>query len=225
MFGFRPPIPDVVSADGKKYRMVACVLRQPAAGGGWYAIDDAGHEPLNVASVSNDTQKIIVPYTFVAKKVISLVACPDETFVQGGYLFGASVMGDRAEINISAPTVVVDGLIQYNGTDWIIANAKGNPVFTSFIDGDLKISHDSMTATTAVSVSPLNSPYLLKVKYSGYNYTTVQFTDYSGTVITTPDTNMVFTLLRQQRYVRNNINPNDLKSDAGNIWVLGIMEV
>jgi hypothetical protein len=214
-----------ISAEaGKFYKIVACVIRQPAAGGGWNVINDAGHEPLNVASVTNDTFKITVNYNFTANKVISLVAVPDETFVQSGYSFGASVMTDRADIYISAVNAPVAGYVRYNGTAWEVLNARGGLAFTSFdASGNLRLDHNSMGGTSPISAMPLNSPYLLKVINDGTAHTTLQFTDYNGNVITTPDTNMQLQLYRQPMSLA--VNPNDLKSDSGNIWIYGIMKV
>lgn len=208
----------------KKYKIVACVIRQPASGGGWGLITTSQHAPLNVASVTNDTQSITINYSFVGKNVVSLVAVPDETFVQAGYNFGSSVNVDKAFIYISAVNTPVAGYVSYNGSSWTVANTQGGLSFGSFdASGNLVLNHNSMAGTSPIAVHSIGSPYLVKVIADSTSSTILQFTDYNGNPITTPDTNMKLQLYRQPMTLA--VNPQNLKSDTGNIWVFGIMEV
>ncbi|MDI9519866.1 MAG: hypothetical protein QM308_01725 [Bacillota bacterium] len=72
------------------YKIVAGVIRG-FPGGTWGVIKDSAHEPLNIKSVSVDGNRVIVNYSFTAKKVISLIAAPDEYYTQMGVSCGASV--------------------------------------------------------------------------------------------------------------------------------------
>jgi hypothetical protein len=72
-------------------RFVAGVLRYPNPGAGWTVLNNAGHIPLNITNVTTSTNRVIITYGFTAKKVISLVATPDEYYTQMGISCGASV--------------------------------------------------------------------------------------------------------------------------------------
>lgn len=71
-------------------RFVAGVIRCPV-GGKWGVIEDEGHAPLNIKKVYLAGNRVVVEYTFTAKKVISLMASPDEYYTQMGVSCGASV--------------------------------------------------------------------------------------------------------------------------------------
>lgn len=71
-------------------RIVAGVLRYPNPGE-WCALDNAGHKPLNITDVYVDGNRVIIRYGFTAKRVISLIAAPDEYYTQMGVSCGASV--------------------------------------------------------------------------------------------------------------------------------------
>ena len=72
-------------------RFVAGVLRYPNPGAGWIVLNNAGHIPLNITSVATSGKRVIITYGFTAKKVISLIAAPDEYYTQMGVSCGASV--------------------------------------------------------------------------------------------------------------------------------------
>lgn len=75
---------------GPEYKIVAgCIRGVP--GGTWGLIEDSSHAPLNIQGVSVNGNRVIVNYTFTAKKVISLIAAPDEYYTQMGVSCGASV--------------------------------------------------------------------------------------------------------------------------------------
>lgn len=71
-------------------RSVTAVLRN--TGSGWFAINDADHKPLGVASVTNNGNSITVNFNFTAKTVRFFIVGVDETFaVNRALVCGASV--------------------------------------------------------------------------------------------------------------------------------------
>lgn len=96
----------VVGDDGRKYRVVSCVLRQNSAGSGWYAIDDSGHRPVGldpVTPVSESNGDIVLNYNFTGQKIGSLLITPDEGYANGNLSFGASVGNSSAVISLYHP--------------------------------------------------------------------------------------------------------------------------
>ncbi len=69
---------------------VAASLRN--SGKGWYVIKDGEHEPLGVASVTNDSEVIRVNLNFKAKKIHTVVISADEAYAtELALVCGASV--------------------------------------------------------------------------------------------------------------------------------------
>lgn len=80
-----------------RYRVVAGTIRG-TPGGTWGLIEDAGHTSLGIRGVSVSGNRVIITYDFTAKKVISLMATPDEYYAQMGVSCGASVGKSNAAI-------------------------------------------------------------------------------------------------------------------------------
>ena len=100
--------------------MVACALRN--TGNGWAAINDSNHAPLNIDSVSQNENEIIIRYSSIkAKKVQSLLCTPDETFA-GRYTFGASVGIESANIFVymESQRMSPKDLVSGEGNLWIL---------------------------------------------------------------------------------------------------------
>ena len=85
--------------DGKKVKIVACALRND--GTGWKFLNDENHVPIGVQEVVTNQTQLELKYSFNVKKVISLVATPDETFANMGIICGASVGLTSAKIQFS----------------------------------------------------------------------------------------------------------------------------
>ena len=85
----------------KRYKIVSGVLRQASAGAGWELIDDANHQPTNVASVTvNGSGNLEITYNFTAVNKGAFSAWPDETFSNWGMRMGASVGNSSTTIEI-----------------------------------------------------------------------------------------------------------------------------
>lgn len=67
-------------------------------GTGWFVIQDSGHEPINIASLSDQGSALRLTYGPTASKVGTLLITPDETYAQAGYSAGASVGSSYADI-------------------------------------------------------------------------------------------------------------------------------
>lgn len=119
-----PTIPflkqETIGASGINLRFIAGAVRKSSADSDWGLINDSGHVPLNLASVSVDASgNLVVMYSFTAKRVIALEVTPDETFANS-YVAGASVGGDRATITFYSTQTHT----KVNAND--IYNAYGN---------------------------------------------------------------------------------------------------
>jgi hypothetical protein len=219
----------IKGTDNKKYKIVACVLRND--GSGWYALNDTGHVPVNVTSVTNTSSVITINYGFTGTKVVSLVCVPDETLAAYGFTFGASVNLDNANITVARTTQMVSAYVSYNGTGWDVttSGASGNVTFTSFSSttGIIILTHDPIDYAYA-GATIRSGTGGIDVVLESVNTTTTQikFRDSAGNAILTPNTNM-------KAYVNrfsptHSIDPNTLTTAQypfSNIWVYGIMEV
>lgn len=96
---------NLVNGDkGKKYRILAGVLRND--GTGWKWINDASHTMAGFTAdpvVRVDGYNLDIDYGFTASKVLTFIAAPDETFQVYGYRFGASVGLGMSALQVSAP--------------------------------------------------------------------------------------------------------------------------
>lgn len=114
--------PDI--AAGKKLRVIAGTIRN--TGTGWEWISDASHTPLGfnpTITIVNETLKI--DYGFLATKVVSLIAVPDESFAIAGLRVGTSVALDNTLLSMFAPfnfrtsgTAVAAGNFLESGVDF-----------------------------------------------------------------------------------------------------------
>lgn len=108
---------------GKKLKIVAGVLRYPNPGTGWETISDATHTPINIKTVTSSATAVNIYYGFTARKVISLLATPDEYYSQMGVMCGASVGVSSAAIKFSlctSPGYINPATLQSNnGNVWV----------------------------------------------------------------------------------------------------------
>lgn len=228
----REKIASVYGDDGKKYKTVQCVLRN--TGEGWYAITDATHNPTGVASISESTFTVDINFNFTASKIGSLIATPDETFAELGYIIGASVTPTEANLKIYKPNYynnIIGGYIYYNGTSWSILSGVGNVSVDSFSDGTLFLSHDSLLNANRYmgSVTGRDGNYVYHFGPIGDDFTRIKIFDFAGNPVTTPDTNMKLYFTRNGDLISNtNLDlqtPDSVVSAIGNIWVIGVFEV
>ncbi|GAA1387361.1 hypothetical protein GCM10009639_12310 [Kitasatospora putterlickiae] len=81
-----------------RLRLLAGVLRQDRPGSGWYLVGGA-HLVLNLEVVSADHQRIVLRFP-PARRVVSVLCGPDETYAPLGYTCGASVSLDAVTVRL-----------------------------------------------------------------------------------------------------------------------------
>jgi len=216
-----PPIDgifqNVVGEDGKTIKVVACVIRND--GTGWKQIT-GDHDAINVASVANDNSKITITYNFTALKVVSFVACPDETMASDFMFMGGSVGVETALINLYQ-NKSMGGYIYYNGTDWVTSSAEGVSG-VSFSNGVLTITHSAITGIKG-SVSSRTGVLVTNLGSLGSTTTEVYFRDYVGALVPSPITDMKIYFERNSSSLT--VSPDNYTNANGNIWCLGVFEV
>ena len=205
--------------DGKKYKIVAGVIRN--IGNGWELIEDTNHSNINVLSVTNDTSKITITYNFIAKKVISFVATPDETMSFDNLFMGASVGLNISEIEMFQ-NKSIGGYVNWSGLTWSFAGSSDQSLSASFNAGILTITHPTISGAKG-NVSCRDGIYVANLGSLGDTTTTIYIRDYEGSLVTTENTNMGFYFERNSRNTR--INPQTYTTAVSNIWIYGIMEV
>ncbi|MFF2041002.1 hypothetical protein ACFVVX_11275 [Kitasatospora sp. NPDC058170] len=83
---------------GGRLRVLAGVLRQDRPGSGWYLVGGA-HLVLGLEVVSADREQIVLRFP-PARRVVSVLCGPDETYAPLGYTCGASVALDRVTVRL-----------------------------------------------------------------------------------------------------------------------------
>ena len=96
-------------------------------GSGWEQIDGA-HRSINIASVTNDTEKITVNFTFDADYVNTAAVTPDETMISGQYMVGPSVGTDHMDIYIYQNGTLINpnNYVSATGNIWIFGLFEDN---------------------------------------------------------------------------------------------------
>ncbi|MFF1902634.1 hypothetical protein [Kitasatospora sp. NPDC058218] len=84
--------------DGGRLRTLAGVLRQDRPGSGWYLVGGA-HLVLNLQVSHADHEQIVLRFP-PARRVVSVLCGPDETYAPLGYTCGASVSLDRVTVRL-----------------------------------------------------------------------------------------------------------------------------
>ena len=213
----------VKGVDGKKYKIVACSIRN--SGAGWETIEDENHASVNVGSVSNDNSIIQINFNFTATKICSLVVTPDETFAKLGYVVGASVGTNTALIEVRQPQKTIGGYVAYNGVSWSVSgDYTGNLAVSSFSAGTLNLTHDDVGGTSyLVSADARDTPYSSRIGSLGGVTSQIKFYDTNGNVVTTEDTDMKMFFNRTSP--EKVLDPTTIINASGNFWVYGIFEI
>lgn len=150
-------------ARNRKLRVIAGSVRN--TGDGWKWISDNAHTPVGVIpEVSVSGLSVRIDYGFTAKRVVSLVAVPDETFAGMGLTVGGSVGTEFTNLSIAAPLEFSVDI----GTGAITAPAfRGSNITTAETNGALVITHPRVNNDLSVfmqkigSASPIHSDIVL----------------------------------------------------------------
>ena len=167
---------------------------------------------------------------------------------QGGDLPSISAVDttnpSRTDITISysnsqanlVPTSNISGYMSYNGTDWVYTGDMTDTP-TGVWDGvenEVVVTH-VMSDTTDISINGRATAHTAKPDSTSSTTFQVKFYDVSGSLVTTPDTDMKFffsrkgyakTSLRYGTFAIKRgyakVDANKLISGSGNLWILGV---
>ena len=217
---------------GKNLKIVSGVIRNNGSDN-WQIISDENHQgDLGVASVTTGNYGIDINFDFTAKKIIGFVATPDETYAKELISVGASVVTDRATINLyqPKPTNQITGRIAYVGGKWTIYNNYGITDVTFGASNDLYINHASCESFVMDITS--RKPVLVTFESATATQTKVGFYNPDGTKITTASELMSITFKRDisvvtdtSKPVSAQLNPKLVNNPSGNIWFMGVFEI
>lgn len=217
---------------GKNLKIVSGVIRNNGSDN-WQVISDENHQgDLGVASVMTGNYGIDINFNFTAKKIIGFVATPDETYAKELISVGASVVTDRATINLyqPKPTNQITGRIAYVGGEWTIYNNYGITDVTFGASNDLYINHASCESFVMDITS--RKPVLVTFESATATQTKVGFYNPDGTKITTASELMSITFKRDisvvtdtSKPVSAQLNPKLVNNPSGNIWFMGVFEI
>ena len=226
----------------KQHRMIAGVIRN--TGSGWEFITDANHAgDMNCVSVTaNEDGQIRINYGGIhAKKVISLIVAPDETFASLGYTVGSSVAATYSLIEVYQYVPdAVGGVISCDSEGNISISLSANGVTDAVWDSTnnyMTISHRTVSnendgyRATGVSVVPFGtgaSPFIAKIYSFTNNSISLCFYDLAtGNVITNLDDSIKFFFARESttKVRKVKLDANDIVSASGNFWFMGIFEL
>jgi len=219
-------------ATTSNYRLVAGALRNDGAPNYWQAITVSSHAPIAIDSVATSSNAITITHgSIAATAVCAFIATPDETLAAAGFTVGASVGLGMTVLTLTRKHDLAD-YIYFNGSSWMRALGSASPfTITGFAAGNLTVSHPSVGATEPylISMSARQGGYLPQIGSNGISdtITTIEFYDYAGSRINTPDPNMKLFLTRacatpvpvDPRAVDTTASP------SSNLWVLGAFEV
>ena len=224
MYSSQRPMGLMLGNTARDHKIVAGVIRNN--GTGWAQISSP-HEAINIDYVSANSSNIIINYASIGVSLVhTFVAVPDETMGSDGIIVvGASVGLSQVRLRL-LQLYRMSGYAYYTGSSWVWRNNMVGPTPAAIITpslsfdtaGRLKISGGSFASWG--SVTARNGPYLAQMDSVGADYITVVFRDIAtGSVITTPDTNMrVFV----ERFTYHQLNPTTYVSSLGNIWFMGV---
>lgn len=210
--------------DGRKYRVLAGVIRNTGSGFAW--IDDSGHKPVGFSpTITQDAVGITVNYGFTATKVLALVAAPDESFTNLGYMFGSSVGLSSAVIYASDPTGFHD-YVTWNGSAWTSLTGFITSTSMNGTTGLITFNHDDVGAEHQYAgIVSLRTAGANRMSQEGQSATQLGALVYpfnSSTSLKAPTTDLRFWINRQG--VRK-VPPSELVQPSTNIWLYGLMEV
>jgi len=209
----------ISNEDEKKYKLVAGVIRNTVDG--WRLIEDTVHTNMNIDSVSSDTSKITINFSFTAKKIISFIVAVDEDYAKKSYQTGASVGTNVAYIEVQQLPKTIGGYIRYNAGAWQYLG-NNSVTITSYTNGVLTLSHENLGTDYSANVSGRDGVFSPQLSSIGGTTTTIKFYNWDGTLATTPTTDMkcYFTT----SIASKTLNPSAMSTE-GNLWLFGIFEV
>ena len=206
-------------ADGKKYRIIACTVRN--TGSGFELINDAAHVPIGVSSVTTAADSFTLNYSFTAKTVGSVVATGDEKMTESGFIFGASVGLSSSVFYASQPGGAAD-YVTYNGSAWTSFNGFVTGITMNGTTGLVTCTHQAVAPAVGGSITSRSLTRHGVLDAMGATSTAFYFVDSAGTPDKTPRTEHRMWV---HRAGARNVPMSELTTFNSNIWIYGVMEV
>lgn len=129
---------------------VACIIRQDTASGGWYFINDSGHEPNGFSSVATVSNRIVLDLKTTAIKIQSVVLNPDTTYCKQGITAGIFVSTSQVFIELYKAFFVNVNNTAGSG-EWS-SYFGTEPTVTKNSDGTITVTHPAVTATSQAPI-------------------------------------------------------------------------
>lgn len=210
------------STNYKKLHIIAGVLRND--GNGWVWIENDRHTQINGSTVSVDNDGYLkVEYGFTAKKVVSLIVTPDETF-SSLYTCGASVRLDHCLIAINRLPFSIGGVARYINNAWNVEYS--NALSISANSGTIRVNHAALTGyggNERQAITATSNKGVVHITSGAESSIDMELFDFSGNHITSyeNDTRIYFTRTLNAKMR----NANTISSSLGNLWLIGLFEV
>lgn len=223
----------ITGVAGKRYGMVAGVIRNSGSPNYWQPINDSNHAPQNIDSVTTDTSAITIDHSsLAATKNVAFIAVVDETLAAQGFTVGASSTPTQAILWLGSGAPLND-YVSYNGSAWTTSKSPSPFTISSFTGGVLTLTHRNLGSNAqAVSLVPRGNTYRCVIdEGSAFDPSTtgVKFIDpATNTVVSSPDTNMKVLVSRGGGARLSGLNPQLVDTTTfpnSNIWLLGIFEL
>lgn len=218
------------------YMPLSCWLEKSA--GAWVFQDiDTAHDAgtdTTVATTSGESTCTITHGDSLDTDV------PLVTILKGG---GGSVPGVDVRVSYGTDTTVIEavedlnGYIVYNGSAWVVTTNNIDVPTVNYTAGVLTVTHEALGSDTkGLNITQTGGVHVV---HGGGTLTSttfqVVFYDYTGTLVTTADTNMKFRYHRPRQVktkapdgmriaVRRNavlIDAAKLEAAFGNFWLIG----
>lgn len=218
---------------GRKYAAIGGTIRNDGAG--FQCLDDVGHRPTFIDSITTTSTYIRVNYTSAAANMVTtFIAAPDETFAAAGFSVGTSVNKTYADIFVYKRQTTMADYVYYDGTNWLSTKGILVPAGYNTSTGVLTLTHDAITSTESVNAAATARGGRFMVTVESINTTslTICFRTASTTApnyfpaATTPDVNMKAYVVHGGGLTRN-VDPTTITTAAypgSNFWLTGFME-
>ena len=217
----------IVGADNRlpgDTRLLVGIVR-PDGAGGWLVLDDAGHTPRGLQSVTIEAGMLRVTYPGAVEVIGASVTC-DETLARLGYTVGPSVGTSSMDIMICHPGA--SGMIVSSGGTWVLqssSNRNLTGITYSTGTGTIQITHNAVGAYAVPVVSPAQATTTERYQVVSYaqSYTNIQRLDASGTVLTgSVPASRAFAFQRIGAGP-DRVEPSTVTATTGNLWVIAIV--
>lgn len=219
-----------VRSAGVGTSVVGGVIRNQGGPNYWQVLDvDTNHQPYWIDSVVTDATKITVNYASLGATITGvMIAKDDEALSRAGFFVGTSVDQDKTEITLSRYVKPYVDYVHFDGSNWVSQNGVSTFAFAA---GVLTITHAEIPVNTEheITLAPRGGTYAMCVSGAGSPVSRtamkVEFRDWNGTLITTPDANMRAFVGHGAGGVVQ-LDPRTVTTTAfplSNIWLLGLM--